>query len=58
MSHQCLICKSTALLNQDTARAIIQLLATVNGFVRGLQAPYPLFITTHHEEPVAVLLES
>lgn len=41
MSHHCLICESSAALNQETAKAIVLVVAALDGFVRGWHEPQP-----------------
>jgi len=56
MSHQCLICESTAVINQNTARTITLFVAALNGFVRGWQTHQPL-AARDNEDPVAWFLQ-
>lgn len=41
MNHHCLICESSAVLDQQTAKAIVQLVAALNGLVWGWYEPQP-----------------
>lgn len=57
MHPQCLICESSAVISQDSARAMVQLITVLNGFVRGLQIPPPTE-SPHPVEPTVWLLQN
>ena len=57
MYPHCLIFESSAVLSQDSAKAIVQLLTALNGFVRECQTP-PSTKSPHPVEPMVWHLQN
>ncbi|MGF6313942.1 hypothetical protein ABIA60_000220 [Pseudomonas frederiksbergensis] len=56
MTPPCLICESVAVLTQDNAKAIVQLLTVFNGFIREWPASPPPDNVLNPREPIPWLL--
>jgi hypothetical protein len=57
MNPHCLICESSAVLTQDNAKAIVQLMTVLNGVAREWQTPQSPACGAHAEEPMAWFLK-
>lgn len=57
MNPHCLICESSAILSQDDAKAVVQLLAVLNGLAREWQKSQPPASGLNAEEPMVGILK-
>lgn len=57
MNPHCLICESSAILSQDNAKAVVQLLAVLNGLARDWQSSQTPASGQNADEPMVEMLK-